>query len=299
MFVSRLGARRGERGFALPMALAFLVISALITTAILQYAGTGNVMSGRLAGQRNNLYAASGAIDAAIKYAQSDGSLTLGSGKPADTTCPSTGAQFFKTAGPTGAAVTVQCSANPLGGGGGVTTAPTFAILSLSQYHGPSPSSGCVNVNNELGILQFQHSKLLQVNGDVYVNADVDADIWSGGCPQYHAALPMVVQGNVYQRESHNDFCSGPVAYDPQCTPYLGVTKPYAYTAPINASQFAALPAATQAQFQDPGITDPTNWGPEFMSPPAAGAIRDANNNVITSCPPIDPVSGYRLVKLK
>ncbi|MCU1426089.1 MAG: hypothetical protein JWL83_89 [Actinomycetia bacterium] len=298
MFVSRLGARRDERGFALPMALAFLVISALMTTVILQYSGTAEVISGRFATQRNNLYAASGAIDAAIKYAQSDTTLTLGSGAPTDTTCPTTGAQFFKTTAPSGAAVTVQCSTNPIsGGGGGVTTAPPFAILSLSPYHGPSPSSGCVNTNNELGIVQFQHSKLLQVNGDVYVNADVDADIWSGGCPQYHAALPMVVKGNVLQRESHNDFCAGPTAYDSQCTPYLPITSPFTYTAPISNAQ---LTPAETAALADPGLlaNDPAgNWAPEISAPPAAGTIRDAANNVITTCPAIDPISGYRLVK--
>ena len=48
----------------------------------------------------------------------------------------------------------------------------------------PGAAHGCVNVNDEVGIAQVQNSKLLTVNGNVYINSDVDSDVWSGGCPQ-------------------------------------------------------------------------------------------------------------------
>jgi hypothetical protein len=225
MWVSRLQRRRDEDGFALPVALGVLIMCVIITAIIVSYTSSGELASTKLATERNNVYAAEGAINAAIKWAQAD--TTHGRGASSDSTClpaNGSGATTFFTTTVNNVPVPVTCtSASDTGGVGDPTTQPAFAILSLSPYHGASPNGGgttyptCVNVHDELGIVQSQHSQLVQVYGNVYVNADVDADWWQAGCPfnpsggsgVLNNATPIVVYGNVIERESNHDFCAG------------------------------------------------------------------------------------------
>ncbi|MBV9922894.1 MAG: hypothetical protein JOY78_18850 [Pseudonocardia sp.] len=266
-------------------------------------------MSSGVQKQRANLYGVDGAVDAAIAWAKSN--TTLGSVD--DGTCQGNAGQFFNTVNSAGTPISVTCTAaTDSGGAGGITTAPNFAILTLAPYHGAAPGGGggypgCVNTHDELGIVQVQKSKLLQIYGNVYVNSDADSDIYdTTGCPSTLAALPMVVYGNVIERESNHDFCAGPTNLgDPQCDPYINAggpplpspqgTAPYTDTAPL-----ASPNAAQSALLADPGLpaNDPSGmWQPNFLNAPAAGVITDANNNVISTCPAADPGSGYRLIK--
>ncbi len=285
----RLYARRDEEGFALPLALAFLVLCTLITTIILDYTSTGEIMSGRLATQRNDTYATSSGIDSVIRWLQDN----TASGSSSDAQCNGSNS-FFTVTGVNGETVNIACTAYPGTGVGSLpTTAPNFAILTLAPYHnGPAPTSGCNNTYNELGIVQVQHSKLLQVKGNVYVNSDADSDIWSGGCPQLTTAQHIqVIGGDVLQRESEHDIDACPNKHN-HVSDCGGANNNTYLPSPLSAADAVAL--------ADPGLAanDPTGiWAPDISSPPAAGTIRDANNNAITSCPAADPGTGYRLVK--
>jgi hypothetical protein len=170
------------------------------------------------------------------------------------------------------------------------TVFPPFAILSLSPYHGLAPTSGCKNINDELGLAQVQNSKTLFVNGNVYINADADSDIWSGGCPQTTTASHIQAAGNIKQRESCHDI-------DPINDTYLwcgdGTATPQNGTHPDSPLGNAADPALA-----DPAIADPTGWAPAISAPPTGAAtIQDATGTNITTCPAADPATGYRLVK--
>ena len=160
--------------------MAFLVLFSVLIGVVLTFASTSLLATTQLGSQRNTIYTENGAIDAAITRVRNDTTKTVGA-SGAD--C----GQQVQASGST--TVTVTCS--PVSGSGvpqGSTQAPGFAILSLSPYHGPNPNNGCVNVNNELGIVQVQSKKLLTINGNVYINADIDSDLWSGGCPQITTA---------------------------------------------------------------------------------------------------------------
>jgi hypothetical protein len=61
---------RGDDGQVLPLALAFLVFFGLVITALLTFANASVLSSERLREQRNTIYAADGATDAAIQYAR-------------------------------------------------------------------------------------------------------------------------------------------------------------------------------------------------------------------------------------
>jgi hypothetical protein len=61
---------RGDDGQVLPLALAFLVFFGLVITALLTFASASVLSSQRLREQRNTVYAADGATDAAIQYAR-------------------------------------------------------------------------------------------------------------------------------------------------------------------------------------------------------------------------------------
>jgi hypothetical protein len=61
---------RGDKGQVLPLALAFLVFFGLVITALLTFANASVLASQRLREQRNTVYAADGATDAAIHYAR-------------------------------------------------------------------------------------------------------------------------------------------------------------------------------------------------------------------------------------
>jgi hypothetical protein len=238
---------RGERqrGAALPLALGFLVLFTVLTAIVVGLVGTSFRTAKILDSRRNTVYAATSAINEAVARLRTD--PTLGQSGGAD--C---GVAQTTPANLDGNNVSVTCST--IGQSGipqGSTQAPGFAILSLSGYHGPAPTTGCKNVNDELGIVQVQSKKLITINGNVYVNADVDSDLWSGGCPLTTTAQHPIVCGNIIHRESDHDLDLGTTA-----TCGTG-------TGPYTAAQPVANPTpAQQALLADPAIANPAAWAP-------------------------------------
>jgi hypothetical protein len=311
---SKYTRRRGEEGAALPLALAALIICSIVTAIIAQYTSAADLASAHLGAERNNVYAANGAIDAAIKWAESDPASPLVRGVAAGST-PQTGtcatsapgtSGFFTVTAPNGVAINVSCVAVPSSGQTiTTTTAPGFAILTLAPYQGtwPDEANSCRTANDELGIVEVQSSKLLYVNGPVNVNSDVDADTYgANGCVNPYAAQPIVVLGNTLHRESPHDLCAGKYDYNfGECALYLPLTSAYS-NAPDTSTWNPWTPTAAQAaQLADPAIAAPAVWAP---NPPAAAVnppAKDASGNVVTTCtstiPPRDPNTHFRVVQ--
>ena len=78
---------RHEDGQALPLALGFLVFFGLVIGAMLTFAGTSIRSTERLREQRSTVYAADGAIDAAIQVGRTD----TGVGAYGDARCQAPG----------------------------------------------------------------------------------------------------------------------------------------------------------------------------------------------------------------
>jgi hypothetical protein len=95
---------RSENGQVLPLALAFLVFFGLVISALLSFANASVLSAEQLREQRNTVYAADGATDAAIQYARLNPAVAA-FGTPA----------FTFTATINGMTGTVSCSslANP------------------------------------------------------------------------------------------------------------------------------------------------------------------------------------------
>jgi hypothetical protein len=306
---SKYARRSGEEGAALPLALAALIICSIVTAIIAQYSSAADLSSAHLGIERNNVYAANGAIDAAIKWAESDaavvrGSAASGANPPAGTcatSAPGT-ANFFTTTTATGQTMNVSCVAVPSSGQTiTTTTAPGFAILTLAPYHGTwvDEAGNCRTANDELGIVEVQSSKLLYINGPVNVNSDVDADTYqTDGCVNPSAAQPIVVLGNTLHRESPHDLCAGKYDYNfGQCTSFLPLTSPYS-NAPDTATWNPWTPTAAQAaSLADPAIAAPAVWAPNSPAAAVNPPAHDAAGNVITTCPARDPVTHFRVVQ--
>ena len=200
------------------------------------------------------MYAVNSAVDAAIARVRSNANA----GTASDTAlCAAAVNGIDKND------VNVTCLPNSDSGTSlGGTSAPGFAILTMSPFTALSPSSWsgntppqCINVSSgELGIVQVQNSKLLRITGDVYVNSDADSDIWSGGCPQTTTAQHIQVEGNIKQRESCHDL-------DPINDSFLwrcgdGTATPQNGTHPDGP-----LGNTADAQLNDPAIANPAVVG--------------------------------------
>ena len=222
---------------------------ASLIAVVISFAGSSILATSQLTSQRDTIYTENGAIDAAITRVRNDTTKTLGAN---GTDC----GQQVPASGST--TVSVTCTAQASSGlPQGSTQAPGFAILSLSPYHGPNPNNGCVNVNNELGLVQVQSKKLLQINGNVYINADIDSDLWSGGCPQITTAQHPLVNGNAIHRESANDL---------DCAAGFTCAQPVPNPTPAQAALLA-----------DPAIANPGAWSPgvdaNLTTPPPVQAV--------------------------
>ena len=68
-----------ERGAALPMAIGFLVLFAVLIGLVFDYIGSGMLANAQLKNQRDDLAAATSAVNAAIHRAQSDTTGAVGS----------------------------------------------------------------------------------------------------------------------------------------------------------------------------------------------------------------------------
>jgi hypothetical protein len=254
-----------ERGAALPLALAFLIMFSILIGLILGLEGLSLLNSSKASTLRNDTVAVSGAVDAAIRYAVNDTNHVLGSAS--DPTCPSSApANFFQVKRndennvPANLqAVTVTCQSDPTSGQSlGTTSAPGFAILTLAPYSNQSPTGCADRPPNEAGIVQPKAANLVTVIGDVYVNSGIDTSQYVGGCPQESNATDHInVQGNALVREG----CADLVILQP--TP--PVTPAYKATCPISSNPPAAL--------TDPAITNPAQWALPFATPPAVQPV--------------------------
>ena len=268
-----------ERGAALPMALAFLVLFAVLMGLIFDFIGTGMASNAALKGERNDLYTVNGAVDAAISKIQNDPTLGLSGGD----------AQCALNSTENGATANVTCAPSSTSGTTvNTTSAPPFAILTTAPFtanyndpHNPSCSTISTAPGAELGVIQFQKDKLLRVTGNVYVNSDVDADVWSNGCPEVRDALAIQVNGDVKVREACNDMY-------PVATTYLWLCSSQGVHTPVQAPrQTDGAASASDPSFTDPAIANPTSWAPEITSPPPVQSVPScpANNNVVKFLP--------------
>jgi hypothetical protein len=236
---------RGEEGVALAWALAFLVVVGVIVFFVLGYADTSIRSTARLTDQRAALYGVDGAVNNAIRYVQNDTTLSRGAASGQPCNLSGTGVNGINKLDVSVTCAPTSSSGVPLG----TSTEPGFAVLTMAPYHGQAPTNGCVNVNNELGLVQVQNSKLLQITGNVYVNSDADSDIWSGGCPQTSTAEHIQVTGNVRQAESCHDV--------DVVQPVPAVVPPYTLVcgnALAGSAAVGSFPAAP-----DPAIANPTS----------------------------------------
>ncbi|MDP9331352.1 MAG: hypothetical protein M3P11_12020 [Actinomycetota bacterium] len=124
---------RSDDGQVLPLALAFLVFFGIVIAALLSFANASVLASERLREQRNTVYAADGATDAAIQYAR--GNAAVGAfGTPPFTA-------FSATLN--GVTATVKCSslANPTDVNRKVQfqtfvgAASTPTVVAIATYH--------------------------------------------------------------------------------------------------------------------------------------------------------------------
>ncbi len=273
-----------ERGAALPLALAFLILFAVLIGLVFDFIHTGMVSSATLNHERNDVYAVNGAVDAAINRVRND--ATLGA-TDSTTSCNMTGVSV------NGALADVSCTPGT-GSGEAIptTAAPPFAILTTAPFISTSPLTwtqtypGCVNVPpGELGIVQVQDSKLLTVTGNVYVNSDADSDVWSGGCPQTTTAKHIVVNGNVKQRSSCHDIDPINDSYDWLC----GATSSQADPTPdpgLATHRDGPLGGVADADLNDPAIAQPNSWALPFQTPPAVQTVPACPaGNVVTFNP--------------
>jgi hypothetical protein len=268
-----------ERGAALPMALAFLVLFAVLMGLIFDFIGTGMASNAQLKGERNDLYTVNGAVDAAISKIQNDPALGVAGGD----------AQCALNSSENGTTANVTCAPSSSSGTTvNTTSAPPFSILTMAPFtdywnspHTPSCSTVSTAPGAELGIIQFQKDKLLRVQGNVYVNSDVDSDQWSGGCPQVSDALAIHVNGDVKVREGCNDMYPVTTAFTWLCSSQSSFT-PYQAPRATNGPASASDPS-----FADPAIANPTSWAPEITSPPPVRSVPScpANNNVVKFLP--------------
>ena len=272
-----------EDGAALPMALGFLMLFAVLIGLIFTYVSASLAASTKLETERNDLAAASGAVDAAINRVRNDASL----GK-SDSTTPCT----LNGVPVNAALVDVACDA-ATGSGEPIptTAAPPFAILTTSPFITLSPSSwsgntppNCINVPtpeppNELGVVQVQDSKLVTVTGNVFVNSDADSDVWSGGCPQTTTAQHILVNGNVKQRSSCHDI-------DPVLDSYTWLCGNGSATPQTPANPDGPLGGVADTDLNDPGIAEPNSWAIPFTNPPPTQTVPScAAGNVVAFDP--------------
>jgi hypothetical protein len=282
--------RRGEDGAALPIALGVLIICAVVTAIIVQYTGAGTAASVQLAKERNNIYAADGAIDTAIEWVQSDSLFQRASVDGSDANCAlqnGNGNTFYTASDINGATVNVTCVSTPgPAGAGAQTMAPGFSILTLAPFQGLAPTSGCNNTRDELGLVQVQSDKLLQVHGNVYINSDADSDIWSGGCPQTSTAKHIqVLGGEVLQRESEHDVDNYPLLHN-----HVLDHDAQGNLTNNNVGLPDPLSAADAAKLQDPGLgPNASQWAPNINAGniPAPAAV--------PACPALN-AHGFRVV---
>jgi Tfp pilus assembly protein PilX len=93
-----------DRGQILPLVLAFIVFSGLITTAIMSLTITSFRASTELQEQRNERYTAASAVDTMVEYFRNDDQIGKTAGSVSSTTLTLNGAEVTVTGTNTGAA---------------------------------------------------------------------------------------------------------------------------------------------------------------------------------------------------
>ncbi|HEX9970050.1 MAG TPA: hypothetical protein VGB03_07915 [Acidimicrobiales bacterium] len=158
------GIHRDEDGAVLVMALVFLSVAGLLVAALLSFSDTNFRTTIAVREQRNVVYAADGAVDAAVNYYRTH----LGSGSP----CPPPAA-VPAVNGVTG--LTVSCTAGSTVSGA-PTNAPKLAVIARAS-------------TGEDGITLVSGA-LTAVRGGVYSNTSISV---SGGTELYVEAPNRVV----------------------------------------------------------------------------------------------------------
>jgi len=126
---------RDEAGQALILALAFLLIIGLGVGAMVSFAASSMLSTGQLRTQRSTVYAADGAIDAAIQAGRYDASIGAFGASP----CMHSSS--FTNAEPDGTTATVTCAgtSNPLTSDRMVTFTATYGgatvLVAKAIYH--------------------------------------------------------------------------------------------------------------------------------------------------------------------
>ena len=147
---------RSDEGVALPIALAFVSMFALLIAAVLSFAETGLRSSNALEGQGMQIAAADGALHGAINRARGDVDVGV---EGYDETCFSP-PQINQTS------VIVRCvgqdGSGEISGGGGADDEPTHALLTLGTGAG-----------GEEGIEKEVAATTLNVGGSVFSNASI------------------------------------------------------------------------------------------------------------------------------
>jgi hypothetical protein len=236
--------RAREQGAALPMALAFLVLFAVLIAVVMEFASTSFLISARLNARRNHINAANGAVETAIKYLQNDDTK----GTFQDPTC---NASFFQAQGVNGENITVSCDAQ--GSGGSTSTnAPKFAVLTLAE-------------GSEYGISQVQAGRLLRIKGDVYTNSEVQSD---PGNPL--DAQRIQVTGNVkidapcYDVDRQQP--APPLTWNCDST-----SDQYLQDTPVPDPDGGI--SSSDPDLQDPANADPAGWAPLVTSRPPPATV--------------------------
>ena len=282
---------RGEREQAGAAAtLGFLVFFGVLMGVIFGFASSSLLSSDSLERERNGVYDADGAVNTAIAYTRKNADV----GKAGATDCGMPTALVLNSAN----GVTVNCVADADSGEPLPSTfEPGFAILTLAQFTHywsqntlpPSCSTISTDPNAELGIMQFQNSKLLKVTGNVYVNSDVDSDVWSGGCPQVYDAKAINVEGKVKVREScHDIFALQGFTWN--CD-QNGQTDQKTQADAAAAGRNPATPnggqPANDPTLADPAIANPASWAPMITTPPAVAAVPACGTTSVVAFTPV------------
>lgn len=183
-----IGHRRNDSGAALVVALAFVTVISIGTTALITLADTGQRTSRAVRVQGHEVYAASGAVDRAIDDVRQNVALGRQAGPCPDTTTVLNGVSTKVTC--SGAAG----SGGSSGGGANSNNTPPNAILTLAT--------------SEVGLRQESNNDL-KITGPVLSNSTVQVDVSSSS---------LTVDGAVKARGA----CSAQVSSTPAPACNLG-----------------------------------------------------------------------------
>lgn len=216
----------GDRGSALAIALAFLMVFGVYVGAVLQFAAAGQRSTVLVQEEATSTYAGGGGIDAAIN--QVSGSLSTGV-DPGTATPPAASTCFTLPAGELGnpTPITVSCQPRSGSGGylGGLSSQPGQSVLAVSGH----ASEGVV----------LTAAARVKTTGSVYANrllnvptgatlTSAPAEVKAGTCTVAGTSTPPCVTSTVPSAPSW----PGPTAYPQVVTSTPACTSPVVALSP-------------------------------------------------------------------